>query len=138
MDQGALKYTYQPHRSVCSFVQRHLHAWCVAVKAERHYSGILKRSVFGHWCELVEEVSRGKGSCFRRRVCYPYPVDLRRSFASVVSKIGFSTCVSHQPMRASRVRGDVHTVTATRSCLSLYNRSVTRGLLESDRSRPRS
>lgn len=36
--------------------QRHLRAWCLATRAERLYSGNLKRSIFAHWSEIVEEV----------------------------------------------------------------------------------
>ncbi|CAM9599517.1 unnamed protein product [Scytosiphon promiscuus] len=36
-------------------VKRHIRAWCVAVRAERLYSGNLKRSVFTHWNDIVEE-----------------------------------------------------------------------------------
>jgi len=36
--------------------QHHLRAWRVCVRAERRYSENLKRSVFAHWGEIVEEV----------------------------------------------------------------------------------
>lgn len=80
------KITYAvPSPWLFDSVQLHLRAWCLASRAERLYSGNLKRSVFTHWSEIVEEVrftllsvvaAVCKGELYERLIYrYGYSVD---------------------------------------------------------------